>query len=427
MQHLKPLAVEVLERRCMLAAWLVELPAVGNVSAIAQLSADRSVCVAYQGPTGSGTITLRRTTDAALETTIDEIGGDGETGVPLAIHDAVFKKDGPLSLAGSAETQRSIPGGGGEPVEWIDRVPTPRGLAETVVGNSGTFHAVAADGRLVGEDDLLPIVFENGETFALPLPDGDAIGSANDLNEDRIVGYANDDAILWTVEQGQWHPTVLQHRSSDSFGAANSISSYGIVGGVLLRAPDEGTAAEEVAVLWDRNGAVLREFVVEGGSSVTHVIDYLAAIETSDGTLIYDPNQRTVAELGEKLLAFGLPNVPTGPLRLTDLELSGDGEQILILFESGGNGETRQYAAGVGVSELGIGGQHPWDRHDVNNDGQVTPLDALFVINRLSRDASDTLPTPRKFDEPFYDVTGDDRVTPLDALHVLNHLQRRGP
>ena len=64
---------------------------------------------------------------------------------------------------------------------------------------------------------------------------------------------------------------------------------------------------------------------------------------------------------------------------------------------------------------------------DVNADGQVTALDALMVINRLSPDESldrlraDSLSSdsPGKF---HLDVNGDGRVTPADALRVINEL-----
>lgn len=66
---------------------------------------------------------------------------------------------------------------------------------------------------------------------------------------------------------------------------------------------------------------------------------------------------------------------------------------------------------------------------DVNNSGDVSPLDALVIINRLALmsgnssagllpDALDATPGANL----FYDTTGDNRVTPLDALRVINSL-----
>ncbi|MFV2065911.1 MAG: putative Ig domain-containing protein, partial [Pirellulales bacterium] len=72
--------------------------------------------------------------------------------------------------------------------------------------------------------------------------------------------------------------------------------------------------------------------------------------------------------------------------------------------------------------------QNPRNRVDVNDDGFVTPIDALLVINELNSrgvlDAKGKLPFPRS--EPYrgnyYDVNGDGFGTPLDALHIINVL-----
>lgn len=65
---------------------------------------------------------------------------------------------------------------------------------------------------------------------------------------------------------------------------------------------------------------------------------------------------------------------------------------------------------------------------DVNNDGYVSAVDALIVINALSRgpvgegEEAPHLSKPRF----FYDVNGDGKITALDALMVINALSRQG-
>ena len=63
---------------------------------------------------------------------------------------------------------------------------------------------------------------------------------------------------------------------------------------------------------------------------------------------------------------------------------------------------------------------------DVNNDGRVSPLDALIVINALNEHGSDDVMafSEGQFAPPnaYMDVTGDENVSPLDALLVINHL-----
>ncbi len=69
----------------------------------------------------------------------------------------------------------------------------------------------------------------------------------------------------------------------------------------------------------------------------------------------------------------------------------------------------------------------PGFNHDVNADGNITPLDALLVLNVLAANrtaevlvSSLTTPPP-----PFFDVNGDGRIQPLDALQVINEIGRR--
>jgi hypothetical protein len=61
---------------------------------------------------------------------------------------------------------------------------------------------------------------------------------------------------------------------------------------------------------------------------------------------------------------------------------------------------------------------------NVNNDGVISPLDALLVINELNASGTHSLPAqrPRPLAPPFFDVSRDGRVSPLDALLVINYL-----
>lgn len=82
--------------------------------------------------------------------------------------------------------------------------------------------------------------------------------------------------------------------------------------------------------------------------------------------------------------------------------------------------------------DAAMASQLPWrnaDRPlDVNNDGSITPLDALIVINRLNASGAGPLSPPlaNQPPPPFYDTSGDNQVTALDALRVINHLNSAG-
>jgi VCBS repeat-containing protein len=61
---------------------------------------------------------------------------------------------------------------------------------------------------------------------------------------------------------------------------------------------------------------------------------------------------------------------------------------------------------------------------DVNNDGFVTPIDALILINDINRNGVRTLSPTAFTPPPFLDVNADGQVTPFDILLVINVLNR---
>lgn len=71
--------------------------------------------------------------------------------------------------------------------------------------------------------------------------------------------------------------------------------------------------------------------------------------------------------------------------------------------------------------------QNTSNPHDVNRDGEVTPLDALLVINQLNADrntVSSSLRSRSSAANPdvFWDTNGDGELSPLDGLLVINQL-----
>jgi hypothetical protein len=67
---------------------------------------------------------------------------------------------------------------------------------------------------------------------------------------------------------------------------------------------------------------------------------------------------------------------------------------------------------------------NPLDPLDVNNDTDISPLDALLVINELNGRGARELEPPGgpNGPPPFLDTTGDGFVSPRDALLVINRL-----
>ncbi|MGB7344632.1 MAG: GEVED domain-containing protein [Pirellulaceae bacterium] len=66
--------------------------------------------------------------------------------------------------------------------------------------------------------------------------------------------------------------------------------------------------------------------------------------------------------------------------------------------------------------------QNPKMAADVNDDGDLSPLDALLVMNRLALQAQNAQGEDAPNQQYYLDVSGNGELSPLDALMVLNAL-----
>jgi hypothetical protein len=80
---------------------------------------------------------------------------------------------------------------------------------------------------------------------------------------------------------------------------------------------------------------------------------------------------------------------------------------------------------GGGGGTSGDGWQNPTNRYDINNDGNVNPLDALILIQALNNHLFPTglLPQPAPSNpSDYYDVNGDGILNPQDLLAEIQYL-----
>ena len=100
-----------------------------------------------------------------------------------------------------------------------------------------------------------------------------------------------------------------------------------------------------------------------------------------------------------------------------------------IATDNVGHRESTPAAAHAAIYIMPLTWRHPVEPLDVNDDGAISPIDALLVINRLNIQPRSTAPLPTPtlalHPAPYVDVSGDNRVSPLDALLVINYLNRR--
>ncbi len=102
-----------------------------------------------------------------------------------------------------------------------------------------------------------------------------------------------------------------------------------------------------------------------------------------------------------------------------------DGNQTVHLTASADDYESGSAALIVRDDDPNFPWQNPRNRFDVNNDGLVSPIDALLVINALNVRMVLTPELPDPFIPVRYvDVSGDGLLSPIDALLVINELNR---
>jgi hypothetical protein len=91
-------------------------------------------------------------------------------------------------------------------------------------------------------------------------------------------------------------------------------------------------------------------------------------------------------------------------------------------------------AAGGGGSSGGEGNTNLTNPYDVNNDGSVSPIDVLILVNSMNTGSKGLLPPGGSggasgeggSSKYFLDVNNDNYLSPLDALMVINHLNSSG-
>ncbi|MEM9365921.1 MAG: G8 domain-containing protein, partial [Planctomycetota bacterium] len=106
---------------------------------------------------------------------------------------------------------------------------------------------------------------------------------------------------------------------------------------------------------------------------------------------------------------------------------SGEGDELMEDEDSGNQPVEPDVDAEESIDQDEVDAdsrQNPALPMDVNNDGRVSALDALTVINRLSQNANGLLRELAQVVERYYDVNGDTRTSALDALIVINFLNQ---
>ena len=142
---------------------------------------------------------------------------------------------------------------------------------------------------------------------------------------------------------------------------------------------------------------------------------------SSNPNLIADPN-----------VSYTSPNT-TGTLQFTPLPNQHGATTITVTLEDGGLDSdlatSDDNATITTTFEVTVSGEFKWHNYarpaDVNNDRNISAVDALVVINHLNSHGSHLLPQSRPAGSMRLDVNRDGWVSPADAIFVINQLNSK--
>jgi hypothetical protein len=167
---------------------------------------------------------------------------------------------------------------------------------------------------------------------------------------------------------------------------------------------------------FDINFAAAYQNSISGDVDTANVIDEAGAFQISSIPL--GPTEQLLFSVTMRADAAGTATFQSDPADTSPLHDS-------LLFEPTSAVPVNDIDLGSTTITIGAGeGErtNPANHLDVNNDGTVSPIDPLLVVNYLNRkDAEGELSSM------YLDVSGDGHVSPIDALELVNFLNRRGP
>lgn len=268
----------------------------------------------------------------------------------------------------------------------------------------------------------------SGDTFAVPenSSGGTVIGTVSASDPD-----ANDTLTFELVSQAeQWvrvdattgEIVVLNNANIDFEAQPNNslvVRATDLAGAsaqatILLRATDQNDAPEVAIPIADvsvEEGDELQFEIPEATFTDQDAGDSLT-FRVTDGDGFSIPSWLTF-DPATRILSGSPTSANVGVIEL-----------VVTAVDSGRKSVTDRFRLEVKERPF------PWHNaqlpEDATGDGNVTPVDALTVINYLNSGASSEVPSGSQPDNGLIDTNGDNSVTPVDALIIINFLNARG-
>ena len=235
--------------------------------------------------------------------------------------------------------------------------------------------------------------------------------------EDPLIGflYPNDStgrgqgSISYSISPKAGLPsgTVINNRAKIVFDFNDPIDTPEVHNTLDTTAPSSSvatipvTTSTEFTVNWSGSDEA-------GGSGIATYDVYIAVDATPFALWIAGTKTTSATIKGESSRTYAFYSIAT---------------------DNVGHRQGTPAAAQASILILPLTWKNPLVPTDVDEDGSVSPLDVLTLINQINRGlSSDVLPAPSAESRPapFFDVDGDGRLTPLDVLIVINFINAQG-
>ncbi|MEZ6110226.1 MAG: dockerin type I domain-containing protein [Pirellulaceae bacterium] len=200
----------------------------------------------------------------------------------------------------------------------------------------------------------------------------------------------------------------------DGSGDTGRLEIYNAAGDLLARYTSDQLARDAVETM-----ELSR---VEGDIAYAIAFGHMGTSVVLDNLRFGAQASTTTGEYGE----YSLPLLPAGSYRVNIVSPTGwsvttaSGPTIATTLASGATVTGLDF----GLRQSDATWQNPANRYDTNNDGFVSPIDALLIINVLNAEGAHPLEAGVTPAMPYIDVNADSFVSPIDALHVINELNR---
>jgi len=199
-------------------------------------------------------------------------------------------------------------------------------------------------------------------------------------------------------------------------------SGAGLVSGtLLLSVTDRETIAAAFSAATIREDAAVGSFfltVTRGNADIAEAAATALTINISGNM----PTEITVPTTATIPAGSNLVRIPVQPINDVDPERT-----LELVYRISAAGYDDILSSLTLLDDEPPKFQNPINRFNADGEGNVVPLDALRIINAISRRVGVTELDPEtdSFTDLFPDVSGDYRITPLDALMVINEIVRQ--